>query len=245
MLANIGAWVGGLSFFDVIGAVGVVLYVGAYLALQLGLLRGQGYLYPTLNLIASGSVLISLTRDFNPFSATIEICWVTISIIGISRIFIVHRFISLSDEQAEVARRIVPSLKKDRVRRLMRLGRFVDAPEGTVLTVQGEAVADLVMVMDGLCSIDRGGLHIGSISVGALVGELTLFSGAPATATVTTVTPSRLFLIERKALLAFLVRNPDALADMERSVAGDLRMKLTETTTRLSTVMAEGGAASR
>lgn len=54
-----------------------------------------------------------------------------------------------------------------------------------------------------------------------------------------TTAPARLFLIDRKALLAFMARNPDAMADMERSVAGDLRLKLTQTTTRLSSVMGE------
>ncbi|GHF40195.1 CBU_0592 family membrane protein [Seohaeicola zhoushanensis] len=238
MLNNLGAWFWGMGVYDVIGVIGVIFYVGAYLALQLGLLRGDGYSYPILNLIASGSVLISLLRDFNPFSATIETCWIVISLIGITRLFIVHR-IALSDEQAEVARRIVPSLKKDRARRLLKLGRFVDAPEGFVLTEMGKPVQDLAMVMEGYCSIDRGGLHIGTISVGALVGELTFATGAPATATVRTTAPARLFLIDRKALLAFMARNPDAMADMERSVAGDLRLKLTQTTTRLSTVMGE------
>jgi len=239
MLTNIGSWLGGLGFYDIIGAIGVLFYVGAYLALQLGLLKGQGYAYPTLNLIASSSVLISLLRDFNPFAATIESCWVIISLIGISRIYIVQKFINLSPEEAEVAWRIVPSLKKDRARKLLKLGRFVDAPAGTVLTVEGMPVVDVAMVMSGVCHVDRNGLHIGNISVGALVGELTLVSGAPATATVRTAEPGRLFLIDRKALLGFLQKNADAMADMERSIAMDLRLKLTDTTTRLSSFLGE------
>jgi CRP-like cAMP-binding protein len=241
-LSSIHVWIASLDVRDIFGTVGVIGYVGAYLALQLGLLKGDGYMFPALNLAASLSVLISLTRDFNPFSTTIEICWITISIIGISRIYLVQRFIKLSEEEAEVARRIVPSLKKDRARRFLRLGRFVDVPVDYVLTTQGQPVVDVAMVMNGICHIERGATHIASISAGALVGELTLSTGAPATATVRAVEPSRLFLIDRKALLGFLQRNPEALADMERSIAGDLRLKLTNTTTKLSSYMGGRGS---
>jgi hypothetical protein len=223
----------------------VIVCIGAYLALQLGLIKGQGYLFPALNLVASIAVLISLTRDYNPYSTFIEIAWSVISVIGMARIYIVHRYILLSAEETEVARRLFPSLKKDRARRLVRLGRFVDAPAGEVLTVQGQPVVNLAMVLSGLCDIERGGAQVASVSAGALVGELTLSSGAPATATVRTVAPSRLYLVARARLVEALRRDPDAMADMERSVAGDLRLKLTETTTRLSGMMEGRGSPPR
>ena len=236
-MSSIIDWIATVDSLDAIGTVGVLGYVGAYLALQLGLLKGDGYVFPSINLVAALAVLISLTRDFNPFSLAIEVCWSAISVIGIARIYFVHRFIRLTDEQAEVARRIVPSLKKDRARKLLKLGRFLGANEGLVLTTQGEPVAAVAMIMNGLCHIERGGLHIASITAGALIGEMTLFSGSPATATVRTVTPTRLFMIDRKALAGFLERNPAALADMERSIAGDLRLKLSDTSTRLSSAL--------
>jgi len=234
MLSFFSNWYANSDLRDLFGTLGVIGYVGAYLSLQLGLIKGDGYLFPALNLCAASAVLISLTRDFNPFSMTIEISWCVISIIGMARLYLVHRFITLSEEEAEVARRIVPGLKKDRARKLLRLGRFVDAPEGEVLTTQGEPVREVAMVLSGVCHIERGTKHVASVTMGALVGEMTLASGAPATATVRTATPSRLFLIRRDALLGFLRRNPDAMAEMERSVAADLRLKLAETTERYS-----------
>ncbi len=243
-MPNINEWIGGLDFLDGVGTAGVLAYVGAYLALQLGVVKGDGYIFPSVNLAASLAVLFSLTRDFNPFSVTIEICWSVISVIGITRIYIIHRFVRLTEEEAEVARRIVPSLKKDSARRLLKLGRFTDADEGTILTEQGKSVVDVAMIMGGLCHIERNGKHIASISVGALVGELTLATGAPSTATVRCVVPSRLFLISRNVLWGFLQRNPEAMADMERSIAGDLRLKLTDTSTRLSSALGDGSTLS-
>jgi hypothetical protein len=106
-------WIGGIDIRDVLGPIGVFSYIGAYLALQLGLIRGNGYLFPTLNLFASVSILISLTRDFNPYSTLIEIAWSTISIIGIARLFYFQRVIKFSNDQAEAVRLIAPTLKKD------------------------------------------------------------------------------------------------------------------------------------
>lgn len=238
-MPNVIDWAFSVDFLDIIGIIGVVGYVGAYLTLQLGLIKGDGYLFPSVNLVAALAVLASLTRDFNIFSVSIEICWAVISLIGIVRIYVVHRFINLSEEEVEVARRIVPSLKKDMVRKLLKLGKFVDVDEGYLLTNQGEPVTNVAMIMDGVCQIERGSQPIATISVGAMVGELTLSSGAPATATVRAMGPARLFLIGRSSLWGFLQRNPEAMADIERSIAGDLRTKLADTTVRLSGAMEE------
>jgi hypothetical protein len=37
---------------DALGALGLILYLGSYLALQLGLIRGDGWLFPTFILAA-------------------------------------------------------------------------------------------------------------------------------------------------------------------------------------------------
>ena len=95
------------------------------------------------------------------------------------------------------------------------------------------------MVPSGVCHIERGTKHVASVTMGALVGEMTLASGAPATAPVQTATPSWLFQIRREVLLGFPQRNPDAMAEMERSIAVDLRLKLAETTERFSGMITE------
>lgn len=56
-MANISEWVFSLDLLDGIGTVGVLGYVGAYLALQLGMLKGDGYVFPSINLVASLAVL--------------------------------------------------------------------------------------------------------------------------------------------------------------------------------------------
>ena len=68
-LSGLRTWLETATMLDLLGVAGVLIYVGAYLCLQLGLLKGDGFAYPALNLTASLSVLASLTANFNPYSA--------------------------------------------------------------------------------------------------------------------------------------------------------------------------------
>ncbi|MFZ5710119.1 MAG: Crp/Fnr family transcriptional regulator [Pseudomonadota bacterium] len=232
----------GADLIGYIGVLGVFFYIGSYLALQLGLIRGDGYPYPVLNLIGSGSVLISLSTHFNPFSAFIETSWVTISLIGIARHWFVMRYVRLSEDEQRVAGVLVPRLKKDRAKRFLRLGRFVDAEAGLALATEGQPLRDLSLVVRGHCRIERRGQLVAVLRDGALVGELTYATGAPATASVVVADRTLLFQIDCGDLRAFLARNPDIAAELEASITGDLRGKLAEATRRLSEQAGAGSA---
>jgi hypothetical protein len=77
---------------DALGALGLIFYLGSYLALQLGLIRGDSWLFPSLILAASLSLILSLmTARFNPYSMMVEVAWATISVIGHIRLYIIHK----------------------------------------------------------------------------------------------------------------------------------------------------------
>ena len=75
------------SASDFVGLVGVLLYIGAYAAMQFGFLRGQTYAYAALNALAAGCVLLSLQEQFNLSSAIIQMFWILISLAGMLRLF--------------------------------------------------------------------------------------------------------------------------------------------------------------
>jgi hypothetical protein len=60
-----------LPVWDGVGALGVVLYIGSYAAMQLGFVRGQSYIYAILN-AAAACVLMSLSDQFNLSAAAIQ-----------------------------------------------------------------------------------------------------------------------------------------------------------------------------
>jgi len=73
----------GLS--DLLGNVGVVILIIAYLLLQLNRLSSNGLIYSLLNMFGSVLITLSLLSRFNLSAFLIEIFWILISFIGVFR----------------------------------------------------------------------------------------------------------------------------------------------------------------
>ena len=72
------------GWHDVVGIVGVVITLGAYLGLQLGRLDPRAPTYSVLNAIGAGLVTVSLVFEFNLSAFIIEAVWVLISLYGVA-----------------------------------------------------------------------------------------------------------------------------------------------------------------
>jgi hypothetical protein len=75
------------GLIDLVGNVGVVVLMIAYLMLQLNKLRSDGLAYSVLNAIGASLIIVSLVVDFNLSALLMEIFWVLISFVGIYRYF--------------------------------------------------------------------------------------------------------------------------------------------------------------
>ena len=78
-----------IHWFDVVGLLGVAITLLAYLALQARRMKGDGLLFPLINLIGAAAILTSLVYDrYTNISAfVIESSWAIISIYGIYKYF--------------------------------------------------------------------------------------------------------------------------------------------------------------
>lgn len=218
---------------DLAGFVGVGFYLGAYAALQLGYLRGRGYAYPLLNFIAAGLVLTSLWYgDWNQWSAIIQISFMTISVVGISRIYLLNRTIHIGTDERKMLTAIVPGLDKVDAQRIVRLGRWVDARDRLVLTQEGLPISDLIWVSSGRVGIHVGDQRVASMGAGAVLGEATCLTGAPATATIMVEGEARYFAIPVAKLRALAERNPLIMSKLQESFSRHMRDKLHETNKR-------------
>ena len=72
---------------DLIGNIGVVVLVITYGALQLNKLSSDGLAYSLLNAAGASLIVVSLIYDFNLSALLMEVFWVLISLLGISRYF--------------------------------------------------------------------------------------------------------------------------------------------------------------
>jgi hypothetical protein len=80
---------------DLIGNIGVIVLVIAYLMLQLNKLSSDGLTYSLLNAIGATLIIVSLLYNFNLSALLMEVFWVLISLVGIYRYF---RFKSLRSQ---------------------------------------------------------------------------------------------------------------------------------------------------
>ena len=75
------------GLLDLIGNIGVVVLMIAYLMLQLNKLRSDGLAYSLANAIGASLIVISLLVNFNLSAFIMEVFWILISMLGIYRYF--------------------------------------------------------------------------------------------------------------------------------------------------------------
>ncbi|MEO9791708.1 MAG: hypothetical protein ABJ263_00630 [Tateyamaria sp.] len=100
-----------LDYYQIAGYGGVAFYLGSYGLLQLGLLKGSSYTYAGLNLMAAALVLVSLFRDWNMFSAIVQISWITLSIAGIARVWFLTNMLRFNAEEQKLLTNHFPTLR--------------------------------------------------------------------------------------------------------------------------------------
>lgn len=215
------------------GLLGVILYVGAYAALQSGLLRSNGYSYAGANLGAASLVLLSLASDFNLAAAISQIVWIVISVVGLTRIAVLQTRARLNAEEQGFTAAKFPTMSRSMARKFLNAGDWYDAMAGTLLVTEGERLGGLIYLASGEAEVTLRGRPIAQCMPGSFIGEMSCFDGSAASATVTLRQPSRYFLIRTEALNRLCARDLDMRRTVENGVGNDTRHKLIETDLRL------------
>jgi len=73
------------TLYDFIGNIGIVMILGAYVALQMERMAPGDVRYNLLNLFGAAFILISLIFKFNLSAFLIELAWLLISVYGLSK----------------------------------------------------------------------------------------------------------------------------------------------------------------
>ena len=68
-----------IIWYDIVGFIGVLLVLAAYLLLQLKWLQADSLNYSLANGIGAAFILVSLYYDFNLSAAAMEAAWLAIS----------------------------------------------------------------------------------------------------------------------------------------------------------------------
>jgi trk system potassium uptake protein TrkA len=90
-------------------------------------------------------------------------------------------------------------LPRRRFQLLTRTADVIDVPAGTELIREGDTGREFFAIADGEVEISKDGETIATEQTGDVFGELALLHGIPRTATVTTTTPARLYVLNAQA----------------------------------------------
>lgn len=221
------------SAFDLAGYVGVACYLCAYAALQSGLIRGNSYVYASLNLLAAALVLASLANEFNLAIAIFQASWIALSFAGMARVFFLTRTIRFNSEEADLLSRKLPKLSKVSARKFLNLGLWTDADRGTVLIREGETHGALIYLATGEARVLSEDRCVGTVEAGNFLGEMTALEGTPATATVVLSGPARYFRVEAYKLEQISKRDVDFQLELENAIGEDIRQKLVAANERM------------
>ena len=209
-----------------IGLLGAGVYLGAYALLQLGVLKGDSYSYSILNIIAPAFVMISLITAFNMSSAIIQSAWILISIVGISRNFLLTHFQKFTADEEIFLHFYVPLLPRHMARSFLNTAETVTLQPGESLTTQGEIAGHVAYIVSGRVSIEVDGHRVGESRAGSYIGELTFLDKKPATATATVIEPTQCMVFSAKRLHNLLRRKPEIKTAIVTSFSNDTRDKL-------------------
>ncbi|WP_224814848.1 Crp/Fnr family transcriptional regulator [Hasllibacter sp. MH4015] len=131
-----------------------------------------------------------------------------------------------AEEQAMVSEHL-PGLNRDEARRLLDQGQWLKLPNGQPLSAEGQPVDHLYYIAKGHADVEVVDDVVSVCREGNFVGEMTVMTGAPASATVTIGSPTaQLWRIEAGKLRA-LLEGQDAIARaLDAAFARNYRDKL-------------------
>ena len=191
-----------------------------------------------LRLIAIGSGLTGIAYDawwlHNPVGVFWESCFTLVNVVQWGLLLRERKRVALTPDESRLKLFLFPSISDGAFRRLLGIATLHEAPRGTVLIRQGERVERLIVLTDGVADIQVGETVVATCRAGDLVGELSLVSNSPATATVTTHTDARYFSFEQLAVRALLERSEELSRAFSTMLSANLAKKLVLTNESVS-----------
>jgi CRP-like cAMP-binding protein len=94
------------------------------------------------------------------------------------------------------------------LREVAGLADEMDLPEGKTLTTEGERGREFFVLLEGSAEVRQKGKQVRTLGRGDFLGEISLVTKLPRTATVTTTSPVRALVITDRDFATLLKRSP-------------------------------------
>lgn len=124
---------------------------------------------------------------------------------------------------------LLQSLPPEDIAPLVHAARVVRLRPGQELFREGEAGSSLYLIDEGELEVIRGGVRVAILTPGESVGEMAVVTGAPRTATIRALEPTRLFYIPKPAfddLVNSAARVRDRVSELIKLRTEELKERL-------------------
>lgn len=173
--------------------------------------------------IAYASMILS-----DPVSTFWESCLVAVNIYQILRTHWRSWRARFTEVEAGLVARHLPGLSRGEARMLIDAGTWSTLHAGDLLTVEGQAVTHLTYIADGRAEVLHDGRVVAHCTPGSLIGEMTVTTGGPATATVRASGQVTVWRVDAEALRKVLARTDDIARELDAAFARNYRDKLVQ-----------------
>lgn len=132
----------------------------------------------------------------------------------------------MSREEQDLIAQVLAVEDPAQQRRLRDVITWRDAETGEVLIRQGQAAPPLIYIAAGKMEIEHDGLPVGNCGPDDFIGEMSLFSGEGASATVKVSLPARIAVFDRDGLLRLSAGMPELARALDRRLNRGLAAKI-------------------
>lgn len=208
----------------------ILRYLAYFFIIAASLIRGGGFYFRVLLIVGALSGMLSIWLNTAPT------LWIDIALLGAIII------INLSQILMTVDKNVLNFRNEDektlyelgfqhftipQFRKLIKIGKFLKADAGDILTEEGKPVLHLRLICKGQARIVVNGQTIAYCHPGNLIGEMSFITHAPASATVYVVEPTNFIQWPQDALRELLHSDKDLHQAMQGVFNADFLRKHT------------------
>jgi hypothetical protein len=199
-----------------------LLFAAAYLVRGILWLR-------ILSIIACiAAVLFNYCAPARPLWVAIywNIFFVSVNVVQVWILFKEKAGIRFTEEEKELFGTIFREMSPVEFMKILRIGDWETVPEATVLLAKGHRVDRLRLVSNGKVHVNTASGSSTILKDGAFLGEMAFVSGNNSSATVETVSPTRLLSWKFEDLKTLFRVNPEIKSFFLGIISSDLATKL-------------------
>lgn len=156
-----------------------------------------------------------------------NLVFIAINVVQIIIIVRERQGVEFTEEEKELYQTLFKNFAPFEFMKLLRLGTWANARKDQILAIEKQKLDNIILIYNGLASVETSGVQIAQLTDGNLIGEMSYANDGVASATVRAVKPTRYLSWPKKELRELLNRNPNMKYAMEKVFTDDLIKKLT------------------